>query len=38
MLIAVAAQENKAVPRNNVRSCASWILAFLDILKIIGNS
>lgn len=38
MWIATPLQENKGLLRNNVRRCASWILVFLDILKIIGNS
>ncbi|KAF6735809.1 hypothetical protein FQA47_002376 [Oryzias melastigma] len=31
-------QESQDLLRNDVRRCASWILVFLDILKIIGNS
>lgn len=38
MWIATPLQEIKGLLRNNVRRCASWILVFLDILKIIGNS
>lgn len=38
MWIATPLQENKGLLRNNVRRYASWILVFLDILKIIGNS
>lgn len=38
MWIAIALQENKGLLRKNVRRSASWILVFLDILKIIGNS
>lgn len=38
MWIAIPLQENKGLLRNNVRRYASWILVFLDILKIIGNS
>ena len=38
MWIAIAFQENKDLLQNNVRRYASWILMFLDILKIIGNS
>lgn len=38
MWIVTPLQENKGLLRNNVRRYASWILVFLDILKIIGNS
>lgn len=38
MRILISLQENKDRLRKNVTSCASWILVFLDILKIIGNS
>lgn len=38
MWIAIPFQENKGLLQNNVRRYASWILMFLDILKIIGNS
>lgn len=38
MWIATGSHEDHGLLRNNVRGCASWILVFLDILKIIGNS
>lgn len=38
MWIAIPLQENRGLLRNNVRRYASWILVFLDILKIVGNS
>lgn len=38
MWIVIPLQEIKGLLRNNVRRFASWILVFLDILKIIGNS
>lgn len=38
MWIVIALEEKIALLLNNVRGPASWILIFLDILKIIGNS
>lgn len=38
MWIVIALEENFDLLLNNVRGPASWILIFLDILKIIGNS
>lgn len=38
MWIVIALEEKFDLLLNNVRGPASWILIFLDILKIIGNS